>query len=477
MCQTWTHAGPRGSIGLLHPDTHLEGVREGKLRAVAYQRLRMHASFVNGGNWAFPPPTSRTLEFGMHIYGPVHDVRFLHASSLYGATVFAESLGHDGSGELPRVKYQSHWDLRPHRTRIIQVDRERLTLWQAILDRSDEPLDETPLVHAVTSAELNAMAKLAAYEIRVRGRAQIARGYDETNSKKAGLIREAVSSPREWSEVVLQGPHLFVATPFAKKPPRMGSHDDPQDLTILPADAVPATKYRRACDLDRYLQAQERWLDHSVAEPVLRPYTEFHRLAWRRQIPDNGERSLVAALFPPGPAHVILMRSLAFPSSLETALTSGFWASIPVEYLLRVSGRGDLTNADARTMPTAVVDHPLAASLLLRTLRLNCLTDAYSSLWRELFNPIWQMETWVGDWPNLDQLGQISADWTWDTPLRTEYERRAALVEIDALVAVWLGWDTDELLAAYESRFRDRADRRDLRGFRRVLGRVQAQVP
>ena len=53
MCQTWAHTGPHGTVGLLHPDTHLEGVREGKLRAAAYHRLRMHASFVNGGNWAF----------------------------------------------------------------------------------------------------------------------------------------------------------------------------------------------------------------------------------------------------------------------------------------------------------------------------------------------------------------------------------------------------------------------------------------
>ena len=77
MCQTWAHIGPHGTIGLLHPDTHLEGVREGKLRAAAYHRLRMHASFVNGGNWAFPPGlVSSNLEFGMHIYGPSGDVRF-----------------------------------------------------------------------------------------------------------------------------------------------------------------------------------------------------------------------------------------------------------------------------------------------------------------------------------------------------------------------------------------------------------------
>ena len=49
--------------------------------------------------------------------------------------------------------------------------------------------------------------------------------------------------------------------------------------------------------------------------------------------------------------------------------------------------------------------------------------------------------------------GRSAPNGTWDTPLRADYVRRAALVEIDALVAVWLGFEIDEFLAAYESRF------------------------
>jgi hypothetical protein len=431
-------------VGLLHPDTHLEGLREGKLRRAAYHRLRMHASFVNGGNWAFAPPISRNTQFGMHIYGSRGRVRFVNASSLYGAAIFTESLKHDGTGELPRIKYQGHWDLRPHRARIIQVDEDRLTLWRELLSRGEDPLDKTPLVHAVTTAELSAMAKLASYGSRVGERARISRGYDEANDKKKGLIREDVSAPGDWSEVVLQGPHLFVATPLAKQPPRMANHDDPQDLTRLAVDAVPATKYRRACDPDRYRQAQDLWDG--------RPYTEFYRLAWRRQIADNGERSLIAAVIPPGPAHVDLVHSLAFESVRETVLAAGFWAAIPVDYLLRVTGRSDLRKADAKMMPSPETGHPLAGDLLLRALRLNCLADAYADLWRELYDPDWEAEDWVYNWPGLNPLGQVSADWTWNTPLRTEYQRRSTLVEIDALVAVWLGFDIDEFLAAYESR-------------------------
>ena len=115
---------------------------------------------------------------------------------------------------------------------------------------------------------------------------------------------------------------------------------------------MPTTKYRRACDIDRYRAEQDKWLDYGLAEPISRPYTEFYRLAWRRQIADNSERSLIAVLVPPGPAHVHLVHSLAFESVDETVLAAGFWAAIPVDYLLRVTGRSDLRKADVKMMPS-----------------------------------------------------------------------------------------------------------------------------
>ncbi len=462
MCQTWAHGRAHGTIGLLHPDTHLEGVREGRLRAAAYHRLRLHGSFVNGANWAFPRPLGISLEFGIHIYGPHSDVRFLQASLLYGAAVFAESLEHDGSGDLPRIKYQRHWDLRPHSERIIQVDEERLTLWRDLLDRPDEPLDETPLVHAVTTAELRAMIKLAAYHARLGDRdPRISSGYHEKGARDKGLIRESVSAPSDWSEVILQGPHFFVATPFAKQPPDMGRQSKVCDLTKLTVNAVPTTKYIRACEVERYRAEQDHWLDYDLATPISRPYTEFYRLAWRRQIADNSERSLVAVLMPPGPAHVSLVHSLAFEYVNETVLTAGFWAAIPVDYLIRVTGRSDLAKAGVKMIPSPDPRHPLSGDLLLRTLRLNCLTDAYADLWHELYDAAWQSEGWAYDWPRLNALGDVGGHWGWGAPLRTEYARRAALVEIDALVAVWLGLEIEEFLAAYESRFSVLADHED----------------
>lgn len=106
-------------------------------------------------------------------------------------------------------------------------------------------------------------------------------------------------------------------------------------------------------------------------------------------------------------------------------------------------------------MPAPQDDHPLASALLLRTLRLNCLTTAYADLWQELYDPTWAgAEPWARPWEGMEtELHAVTPEWLRDTPLRSEYARRAALVEVDALVAVWLGINADTLVTMYRARF------------------------
>ncbi|MFI7364030.1 hypothetical protein ACIBO4_18030 [Streptomyces sp. NPDC050149] len=452
MCQIWRHLSADGVAGMVHPDTHLEGVREGRLRAASYHHLRLHASFINSGNWAFE--IGRTVPFGLHIYGSKRQrIDFSNLSQLHAASVLPDSLVHDGSGELPAQKHAGTWDLRPHRARVVQVTEELLAEWQKLGGETTVPVEETQLVQSITTAEQGAIMALARTRHRLgMSKPSISSGYHEATAKQDGFIRYEVGAPTEWKEVILQGSHFGIATPFAKQPNspmRNGKDWIPWQHTALPAGPVPRTTYIRACDRSTYTAVQDRW------EGL--PYTAYFRLAWRRMIdPKNTERSLFAALIPPGPAHVHAVHSLALGDNCATALNAGFWASLPLDYLLRITGRSDLQVAETLKMPAPVSGHPLAHPLLLRTLRLNCLTEAYSPLWQEVYQPTWrQSEAWATPWPDpmTPLADSLTPTWNTGVPLRTELERRAALVELDALVSVWLDITADQLVAIYASRY------------------------
>ncbi|MFC8533334.1 class I SAM-dependent DNA methyltransferase [Streptomyces sp. NPDC057249] len=450
MAQVLRHLGHAGRGGLIHPDTHFGGVHEGAIREAAYRHLRVHAHFMNSANWAFED-LGRTQEFGVHIYGSEREPNFLHLSELRSAETLPASLTHDGHGPVPGIKHNGAWDIRPHLSRVVRVDITLLAAWQRLTD-FEGPLLRTPLLYPVLVSEEGAIEAIAAHAPRLSAfDPMITIGFLETTAKQDGLIRWNSQAVQDLSDVIIQGPHISVAHPFAKEPRiPCRSHRDWNTVAAnrMAADHTPATNYNIATDRDTYLTSQSSW--HGE------PSSSYFRLAWRAMIPFITERSLFAALIPPGPAHVHTVQSMAMTDNLLTALNAGFWAALPLDYLLRITGRSHLQVAEARKMPAPDPRHPLAPALLLRTLRLNTLTNHYAPLWEELYDPRWAgYEDWANpDWPGLNPLASgLTATWEYATPLRTEYERRAALVEIDALVSVWLGITADQIAAIYKTRF------------------------
>ncbi|MBV9025416.1 MAG: hypothetical protein JO362_16860 [Streptomycetaceae bacterium] len=503
MSQVWAHMSADGTAGMVHPDTHFTGDKEGALRETAYRRLRIHGDFVNSGQRFFPRPVGDTAHFGVHIYGRPTEINFDHLSWLVSADALRHSAQHDGKGEVPGIRYRNgEFDERPHRARVVRVDARLLSVWQRLLDETDQSEEQARLLFPVSTGEVSAIEALAGYPVRLGALApQITRGYDESGAKKDNLIdynrpdptTGQEYQPDRWRRVILKGTQLSVATPVFKRHDANSNDPYGANLAALPPDFVPDTAYVRAPGRNQaYLREQDRWIDHgalawlraskkeisrtrckiahdhhipeervtdeqidaALVERARRRYVVFPRLAWRRQVAPNTERALYAALIPPGTAHIDAVHSLAMADCRLTALVAGFWASLPLDYFVRATGRGDLRVAGAKAMPAPSAHHPLAPALLLRTLRLNCLTRAYADLWSELYDPAWPThEPWAREWPGLQPLNDVTPDWRPETPLRTERARRSALVEIDALVAVWLGMDADALIAAYRGRF------------------------
>jgi hypothetical protein len=503
MCQVWAHTSPHGTAGLLHPDTHFTGDKEGALREAAYHRLRIHGDFVNSGQRFFPEPVGHTAHFGVHIYGPPKEIGFDHLSWLVSADALRLSRDHDGSGEIPGIRYRNReFDERPHQTRVVSVDEGVLAVWRRLLDEDHRPASQARLLFPVSTAEASAIEALAKYPLRLASlNAQISRGFDESGAKKALLIEYNKADPvtgvefqpGEWNDVILKGTQLSTATPIFKR--HNANSNDPYgiDLVNLSPDFIPDTAYVVASGRDEVArQAHDRWIDFAelgrlrvdkdaisdarswigeidgtpetdvseekveaaLRQRARRPSVEFFRAAWREMIAPDTERSLYTAVIPPGPSHTNGIRSAWVADNRTTVLLAGMWASVPIDYLLRATGTGHLDVGRAGALPAPSSSHPLANALLLRTLRLNCLTSHFGELWAELFDAeLHEPESWACNWPGLPPLAQVTPDWRPETPLRTERARRSALVEIDALVAVWLGMSADALIAAYRGRF------------------------
>lgn len=446
MERTWGNASEDGVTSLIHPESHFTEKKAAPLRRGAYLRLRRHWHFVNE---LVLFDIDHHNAYGVHVYGPEQEVpSFDHAASLYHPSTVQESLPHDGSGNLPGLKDDNgNWDLRPHRDRIQTVDLKALKVWHSILEDESVSHIESRMVYTVNTEAAAVLEKLAAAPRISRLGLQFSRGWDESIDKKKGYFDTGWAHPDSWDDVILQGPHLGVSTPMIKQPnPTMRNNSDwaELDFEVLDRGFIPATAYqpdysgRPTYDVD---------YAHWRIDEQQRSAREFYRVAWRQMAATTGFRTLYPAVIPPGSAHVngVLTLGASRFGNEAIARAGASMSTILADFVVRSAG--------THLWPSLIERLPLPGSNTITRkasenyLRLNCLTEAYAPLWEELTGEPWDV----------------------DKPLRKDEERRAAQVEIDAIVALSLGVTADELCMIYRTQFPvmrryDQEDRFDVNG-------------
>lgn len=440
----WEISSTEAVMGLIHPDSVFEDPRGGVLRKALYPRLKYHFQFANELRLFYG--VHHQFAFSINIYknSTSGKVGFDHLANLFHPHTIDKCYQGRADGSVPGIKHQRTWDTRGHKRRIVQINDDRLTLLNELCETKSSDFLTTRLISLHSNDLFGVLEKFAKQTSLHEwvGGFFTTQMWNETKHQSKGIIRRRTKFPTQACQWILSGPHIFVGSAFYKTPKEDCTSNLDYltiDLPTISSDFLPRTNYVPGVDKKQYQKA----VPVVCGEPV----TNYYRLAFRAMIGSSSERSLIGAIIPPQVGHINGLRTYLISDYKLLVTYATLCCSIVYDFYVKATGKTNLHELPSQ-LPVSIQPE-YESAVVRRGLLLNCLTQHYSSLWEELWDDNFN---WSRDHHLLETRSR-GGGWTWESPLRDDYQRRQALVEIDALAALNLGLSIDELINLYQVHF------------------------